>query len=147
QRNFGKIRREIRGRVGPGTLEVGSAKPSACGQIVKLLRRLIYKHDAVCIRREFKLRVRNLRVNGLTIEENYFSRLVTVKNVRGSALGVSSWRDKLFERAPLFILRHLRHVSRQLLGWRPLTIKAIGRQPLLPDREVVSGTRSIKKQW
>src|SRR5262249_42581005 len=121
--------------------------PPAGGQIIKLLRRFVLEHDAVCIRRVLKLGVGDLRVSRLPVEQDDFSRLVTVKNVRSRTLRICSWRDKFFESAPLFILRHLGHFRRQLFRRRPLTIEFPGRQPLLTDREVVSGGTLVIEQW
>src|SRR6266487_5436772 len=122
-RNFGEVRREIRRRVSPWPLQVRRAEPSAGGQIVKLLRRFVHEYDAVCVRCVLKLRVWNLRVTGLPVEQNDFSRLVAVEDVRSYTLCVRWWRNKFFERAPLFILRHLGHLRRQLLRGRPLPSK------------------------
>src|SRR5207248_6356297 len=93
-----------------------------------------------------KLRVRNLGVNGLPVEQNDFSWLVAVENIRSDTLWVCWWRDKFFERAPLFILRHLGHLRRQLLRSRPLTIELFGREPLLTDGEIVRGTTLVVEQ-
>src|SRR5436190_20074977 len=93
-RNFGKIGGEIRSCVCPRPLQVSRAEPSAGSQIVKLLRRFVHKHDAVCVRCVLKLRVRDLRVNGLPVEQYDFSRLVAVENVRSYTLCVCWWRDK-----------------------------------------------------
>ena len=61
-------------------LQISRPEPSARGQIVKLLRRRIDEHDTICVRRVLKLRIRNLRINGLTVEKNDLGRLVAVKN-------------------------------------------------------------------
>src|SRR6266850_1595328 len=145
-RNFGEIGGEIRSCVRPRSLQVSRAEPPAGSQIVKLLRRFVHEHDAVCVRCVLKLRVRNLRVNRLPIEQNDFSRLVAVENVRRYTLCVCWWRDKFFERAPLLILPHLRHLWRQLLCGRPLTVQLSGREPLLTDCEIVGGTTLVQEQ-
>src|SRR5206468_11422642 len=106
-RNFGKIGGEIRSCVCPRPLQVSRAEPPAGSQIVKLLRWFVHEHDAVCVRCVLKLRVRNLGVNGLPVEQNDFSWLVAVENIRSDTLWVCWWRDKFFERATLFILKHL----------------------------------------
>src|SRR5882724_4023552 len=123
-RNFGKIGGELRSCVCPRPLQVSRAEPPAGSQIVKLLRWFVHEYDAVCVRCVLKLCVWNLRVTGLPVEQNDFSRLVAVENVRSYTLCVCWWRNKFFECTPLFILRHLGHLRRQLLRGRPLPSKA-----------------------
>ena len=128
-------------------MQISRSEPSARSQIVKLLRRRKDEHDTVCVRRVLKLRIRNLRVDRLTIEKNDFGRLVTIKDGWCNASRFSGWRDKFFERAPLLVLRDLGHVRRQLLRGRPLAFKAIGSQPLLVNSEIISGIPGVEKQW
>src|SRR5262249_8676529 len=137
---------KTRRRVRPWTLQVSCAEPPAGSQIVKLLGRFVDEHDAACVRCILKLRVRNLRVNGLAVEQNDFCGLVAIENLRSYTLCVCWWRDKFFEPAPLFILRNLGHFRRQLFRRRPLTIEFTGRQPLLTDREIVCGTTLVVEQ-
>src|SRR5262249_37245505 len=121
RRDFGEVSREIRRCVSPWTLQVRCAEPSTSSQIVKLLRRFVHEHYAACVRCILKLRIRNLRVNRLTVEQNDFSRLVAVENPRRRTLGISRWWDKFLEAAPLFILRHFGHIVRRLFDQRPWT--------------------------
>src|SRR4029077_17728935 len=146
QRNFGEVGREIRRRVSPWPLQVRRAEPPAGSQIVKLLRRFVHEHDAVCVGSVLKLRVRNLRINGLPVEQNDFGRLVAVENIRSYTLCVCSWRYKFFQRAPLFILRHLGHLRWQLLRGRPWTIELFGREPFIAEWEEVGGTTLVEEQ-
>jgi len=74
-------------------LQISRPEPSTRGQIVKLVRRRIDEHDTVCVRRVFKLRVWNLRINGLTIEQDYLGRFVTIKDVWRNSSGFSGWWD------------------------------------------------------
>src|SRR5262249_59600329 len=72
--------------------------------------------------------------------------LVAVEDLRRRTLGISRWWDKFLESAPLFILRHLGHLGRQLFDGRPLTIQLVRCQPLLAHREVVSGSSLVEEQ-
>src|SRR5262249_476960 len=48
---------------------------------------------------------------------------------------------------PLFILRYLGHLRRQLLKRRPLTIQLVGSQPLLTDGEIINDPALVVEQW